>query len=172
MSDSSERRSKTRFITILPLVVYDMAGKELDPTATAHDLAVGGFKGELLYDMKEGERFRFSLALADGKPPVRGAAVATWVTKESYACWVGARIVSLSWSDKRRLRAVLAPSGVQWGPIADHLFNAFVWVVIIMALHRVLFQGALRRQAFFELFPSLFALMVMGWALVGLIKKR
>lgn len=172
MSDPSERRSVPRFITILPLIVLDEQGRMLDPTATAHDLTSAGFKGELIYDMKEGERFVFTLELADGKPPVRGSARAMWVKKEGFACWVGARITSLSWRDKRRLRAVLAPPSVEWGPIVGHLFNTVVWVVIIMALHRLLFRGALRRQAFLEMIPSLFALGVMGWALLGMMRRR
>ncbi len=172
MSDPTERRSATRFITMLPLVILDEAGKVLDPTATAHDLTTAGFKGELIYDMKEGESFLFSLELSDGKPPVRGGARAMWAKREGYACWVGAQITSLSWGDKRRLRAALAPPGVSWGPIAGQFFNALVWIVVVLALQRLLFHGSLRRQAFFDLIPSLFALGVMGWALLSFLKKR
>lgn len=168
----SERRGATRFITILPLSILDAKGAPLDDTATAHDLTPAGFKGECQVELKEGELFGFSLALPDGKPPVKGKARAVWVKKHDFATWVGGHIVSMGWGDKRRLKAVLAPPGVQWGPLVDSALNALVWVVVVMALHRLVFERSLWRRTLGELWPSLIAVFVMGWALLSFVRRR
>lgn len=172
MSDSGERRGATRFITILPLLILDAKGEVLDSTATAHDLTAGGFKGECQVDLQEGATFHFALELPDGRPPARGQAKAVWVKKHDFATWVGGKITSMSWTDKRRLKAAIAPPGVEWGPIVDQAFRALVAITVVMALHRVFFEHPLWRRTLVDLFPSLVALAVMGWALTGLLKKR
>lgn len=172
MSDGSERRKETRFITILPLIIYDEKGAPLDATATAHDLTPGGFKGECQQDLEQGKTFHFGLELPDGKGIARGRAKAVWVKKHDFATWVGGQIVSMSWSDKRRLKAVLAPPGVEWGSIVDHALSALIWIVVAMAAHRVIFERALWRRTLVDLWPSLIALAVMGWALLNFVRRR
>ncbi|MDX6770399.1 MAG: hypothetical protein SF051_12765 [Elusimicrobiota bacterium] len=172
MSDAPERRGAARFITIVPLTLLDQDGGVLDATATAHDLSSAGFKGECLYAVQEGEVFRFTLALPDDRPPAAGRAKAVWVKKETFATWVGAKIVEMSWADRRRLRALVAPPTVAWDKLAGHLVNAVFWIVVVAALHRALFESRLWRRTLLDLVPSLLALFVMGWALSALTAKR
>jgi hypothetical protein len=167
-----ERRGETRFITILPLSILDEKGEPVDSTATAHDLTPGGFKGECQTDLQEGQVFGFALDLPDGKPPVKGKAKAVWVKKHDFATWVGGKIVSMGWSDKRRLKAVLAPPGVEWGPIVDHALSALVWIVVAMFIHRLFFKRALWRRTLAEMWPTMVALVVAGWALLSFVRRR
>jgi hypothetical protein len=168
----AERRGETRFITILPLSILDEKGQPVDDAATAHDLTPGGFKGECQAELKEGQLFGFSLDLPDGKPPVKGKAQAVWVKKHDFATWVGGKIVSMGWSDKRRLKAVLAPPGIEWGPIVDHALSALVWIVVAMFIHRVFFERALWRRTLAELWPTFIAVGVAGWALLSFVRRR
>lgn len=167
-----ERRGEARFITILPLSILDEKGEVVDSTATAHDLTPGGFKGECQTELKEGQTFGFMLDLPDGKPPVRGRAKAVWVKKHDFATWVGGKIVSMGWGDKRRLKAVLGPPGVEWGTIVDHALNALVWIVVAMFIHRVFFERALWRRALGEMWPTMIAVVVAGWALLSFVRRR
>ena len=172
MSEPSERRGSTRFITILPMSILGPKGELLDARATAHDLTAGGFKAECQVALEEGKVFDFLIELPDGQAPARGKALAVWVKKHDFATWVGGKVTSMSWSDKRRLKAAIAPPGVEWGPIIDHALNALLWIVVIMALHKVMFERPLWRKTLLDLLPSLFALGVMGWALLGLLRRR
>jgi hypothetical protein len=171
MSDPGERRGAARFITILPLNILDAKGAVLDGRATAHDLTTGGFKAECQHDVEEGRQFHFSLELPDGKPPARGKAKAVWVKKHDFAVWIGGQIVSMDWSDRRRLRAVLAPPSADWGRVADHALRLLGWLVVALAVHRVAFEGRMRRTAV-ELIPTFVALLVMAWALLSFVRRR
>ncbi len=171
MSDPTERRGAARFITILPLRILDAKGEPLDATATAHDLTANGFKGECQIELQQGAAFHFALDLPDGLP-VTGQAVAVWVKKHDFSNWVGGKIVKMSWGDKRRLKAAIAPPGVEWGPILDQAFKALVMLTVLLALHRVMFERPLWRRTLFDLLPSVVALVVMGWSLMGLLKRR
>lgn len=173
MSDPSERRSEARFITILPLSILDGKGGVLDGSGTAHDVTPGGFKAEVQHPLEEGQLFHFSLDLPDGRQAIKGQAKAVWVKKHEFAVWVGGKIVSMPWGDKRRLKAVLAPPGVDWGPILDQALSALFWIVVVLALHRVASEpSGIWRRTIAGLFPSLLALVVMGWALLALVRRR
>lgn len=171
MSGPADRRGHARFITILPLSILDAGGGVIDSTATAHDLVPGGFKCECQADMQEGQTFHFALELPDGKS-ARGQAVAVWVKKNDFATWVGSRITRMTWADKRRLKAVISPPGVDWRPLLDQAFNALMWITILMAAQRIMFERPMWRRTLIELLPSLAALTVMGWALLALIRRR
>lgn len=169
---SDERHVVSRAITFLPLLILDSKGEVIDSTATAHDLTPRGFKGECQADIKEGETFFFAFELPDGGPPARGQATAVWVKKHDFAIWVGGKITRMSWGDKRRFKAAIAPPGIDWSPIIDYAFKALVLITVLMALQRIVFGHSLWRRALLDLIPTFLALMVMGWALVGLLRRR
>ncbi len=165
-----ERRSGARFITELSVVLRPSKGGELiDDRATAHDVSMKGFKLETQAQLVENTIMAFTLELPRGaKASGKGRVV--WCNRETFATWAGIEILSMPWGDKRRLSHLLTPERADWERIGDLCVKLVMVLVVLTATHRMLFSSSLR-GLLGTLAPKIVALVLMGWALVGLLKR-
>jgi hypothetical protein len=169
MSDD-DRRTGARFITELGVVLRPSKGGEpLDDRATAHDVSVKGFKLETQAQLAENMILSFTLELPMGAN-VTGKGRVVWNTRETFSTWAGVEIVSMSWSDKRRLSQLLNPGGADWERLSGLCIKLVMALVVIAAAHRIVLSAPLRALVG-QLAPKILALMVMGWALLGMLKR-
>ena len=170
MSDD-ERRTGTRFITELSVVLRpSKGGPPIDDRATAHDVSTKGFKVETQAQLPENSLISFTLELSMGETAT-GKGRIVWSNRETFATWAGVEIVSMSWSDKRRLAQLLNPDTTDWGRLTNVCIKLVMIVTVIIAAHRILLSGQLR-GLLATLMPKIVALLVMGWALVGMFKRE
>ncbi|MBI2386626.1 MAG: PilZ domain-containing protein [Elusimicrobia bacterium] len=165
-----ERRSGARFITELSVVLRPSKGGEpLDDRATAHDVSIGGFKVETQAQLTDNMMLSFTFELPRGQTAT-GKGRVVWTNRETFASWAGVEIVSMPWGDKRRLGKLLNPDGTDWERISNLCIKLAMILTVIAAAHRVLMSAHLR-SLFASLAPKMIALLVMGWALVNLLKR-
>lgn len=165
-----ERREGARFITELSVSLHPSKGGEaIDDRATAHDVSVKGFKVETQAQLTENMMLAFTLDLRAGET-ASGKGRVVWCNRETFACWAGVEIVSMSWGDRRRLKKLVAPDGVDWERLTELCLKLAMALVVLAAAHRILLSGHLR-ELFGRLAPKMIALLVMGWALVNLLKR-
>lgn len=165
-----ERREGARLITELSIVLRPSKGGEpLDDRATAHDVSVNGFKVETQAQLTDNMMLSFTFELPRGETATGKGRVA-WTNRESFASWAGVEIVSMPWGDKRRLKKLLNPDSTDWERIANLCVKLAMIVTVLAAGHRVLLSAHLR-DLFAKLAPKMIALLVMGWALVNLLKR-
>lgn len=165
-----ERRDGARLITELGVVLRPSKGGEpLDDRATAHDVSIKGFKLETQAQLTENMMLAFTLELPMGESAA-GKGRVVWANRDTFATWAGVEIVSMSWGDKRRLKRMVSPDGVDWDRLASLCVKLAMALTVIAAAHRIILSGQLR-ELFASLAPKIIALFVMGWALVGLLKR-
>lgn len=166
-----ERRTGARFLTELSVVLRSSkGGSPLDDRATAHDVSVKGFKVESQAQLAENMLLSFSLELPRGESAA-GKGRVVWSNRETFATWAGIEIVSMSWGDKRRLSRLLNPDRVDLARLANLSVKLVMALTVIAAAHRILLSATLR-GLFASLAPKIIALMAMGWALAGLLKRE
>lgn len=166
-----ERREGVRFITDLNVVLRAAkGGAPIDDRATAHDVSLKGFKLETQEALAENAVISFVLELPYGGHAA-GKGRVVWCTRETFATWAGVEIVSMPWGDRRRLRQLLNPDLVDWARLSNLCFKFVVAVTVVVAAHRLL-HSPLARGVLAGLAPKILALIVMGWALLGLMKRE
>lgn len=165
-----DRREGARLITELSVVLRPSKGGDpLDDRATAHDISIKGFKVETQAQLAENMLVSFTFELPRGETATGKGRVA-WTNKETFASWAGVEILSMPWGDKRRLGRLLNPDSTDWERIANLCVKLAMILTVIAAAHRVLLSAHLR-NLFAALAPKMIALLVMGWALVNLLKR-
>lgn len=165
-----ERRTGARFITELSVVLRPSKGGEpIDDRATAHDVSVKGFKVETQAQLAENMILSFTLELPMGASAT-GKGRVVWNTRETFATWAGVEIVSMSWGDKRRLSQLLNPDRADWERLTNLCIKLAMVLTVVAAAHRIVLSAPLR-ALFGALAPKIIALAVMGWALVGMLKR-
>ncbi|MDD5304821.1 MAG: PilZ domain-containing protein [Elusimicrobia bacterium] len=165
-----ERRTGARFITELSVVLRpSKGGPALDDRATAHDVSVKGFKVETQAQLAENTIVSFTLELPMGAS-ASGTGRVVWSNRETFATWAGVEISSMSWGDKRRLSRLLNPDRADWERLTNLCLKLVMALTVIAAAHRVLLSAPLRGLVA-SLAPKIIALLVMGWALVGMLKR-
>ncbi len=170
MSDD-EKRGGARFLTDLNVELRPLKGGEaIDDRAIAHDVSAKGFKVETQAELAEKSVLAFTLQLPAGQT-ASGKGRVAWSRKETFATWAGIEITSMSWGDKRRLAHVVNPDAVDWENLTSVCLKVIMAVTVIIAAHRVFYNGQLR-GLLSALAPKIIALFVMGWALVGMLKKE
>lgn len=165
-----ERRAGARFITELGVVLSPSKGGEpLDDRATAHDVSVKGFKVETQAQLTEKMMLAFTLELSRGETAT-GKGRVVWCNRDSFATWAGVEIVSMPWGDKRRLSRLVDPDGVDWERLTSLCIKLAMILTVVAAAHRIVTSGHLR-ELFGRLLPKMVALLVMGWALLNLLRR-
>lgn len=165
-----ERRVGGRLLTELNVVLRPSKGGEpIDDRAVAHDVSFNGFKVETQAQLADNMLVSFTLELPKGET-ASGKGRVVWTNRETFACWAGVEILSLPWRDKRRLGRLLNPHGVDWDRLTSLCVTLVMALTVLAAAHRVLTSAHLRELAV-ALAPKIVALLVMGWALVGLLKR-
>ena len=166
-----ERRVGARYITDLGVVLRPSKGGEpLDDRATAHEVSVRGFKVETQALLAENSMISFTLELPMGES-ASGKGRIVWSNRETFATWAGVEVVSMSWGDKRRLSRLLNPDDVNWGRLTSLCIRLVVILTVLVAAHRIIFSETLR-NLLSAIAPKMIALLVMGWALVGMLKQK
>lgn len=160
----------SRFISDLKVVLRpSKGGAPLDDRATAHDVSVKGFKVETQAPLTENALVAFVLELPEGGSAA-GKGRVVWSNRATFAVWAGIEVVSMSWGDKRRLSQALHPDAVNWARLSDLCVKLMMILTVLAAAHRMIFSAQLR-NLLVVLAPKIIALLVMGWALVGLLKR-
>ena len=132
-------------------------------------VSMKGFKLETQAQLVENTIMAFTLELPRGaKASGKGRVV--WCNRETFATWAGIEILSMPWGDKRRLSHLLTPERADWERIGDLCVKLVMVLVVLTAAHRMLFSSSLR-GLLGTLAPKIVALVLMGWALVGLLKR-
>lgn len=166
-----ERRDDVRFLSELSVVLRpSKGGAPIDDRATAHDVSLKGFKLETQSQLAEKTLVSFTLELPRGES-VNGKGRIVWSNRETFATWAGVEIISMSWSDKRRLDQLLNPGRVDWSRMSNICVRFVVAITLVVLAHRVMFSSHLR-EVMVALSPKIIALVVMGWALLGMLKKE
>ena len=169
--NDDERRTGTRFLAEFSVALRPAQGGALiDGRATAHDLSVKGFKVETQAQLPENTLVSFSLELSGGAS-VAGKGRIVWSKRETLATWAGLEIVSISWGDKWRLNRLLHPNTLDWARLS-HLFATLVMALTVLAAARRVLYSAPLRGLLILLAPKIIALLIMGWALAGLLKRK
>lgn len=165
-----ERRDGARFLTELSVVLRPIKGGEpIDDRATAHDISTRGFKLESQAKIADGSLISFTLELPRGEK-VEGRGRVAWSKQEPFACWAGVEITRMSWGDKRRLNRTLNPDTVDWAHLSDITFKLIMSVTVVIAAHRIAVDASMRQLAE-HLAPKILGVTVMGWALLGMLKR-
>ncbi len=145
-------------------------GAPLDDGAFAHEVELSGFKLDTQAKLTEGLMVAFVLELMDGGR-VTGEGRVMWSRVEDFGCWAGIKIVRMSWIDKRRMSRALSPGLFDWARIADLAMKAMVALTVIAATNKLLFHRPHLLALMGRLLPQAIALMLMGWALLGLLRR-
>lgn len=169
MSDD-DHRTGARFINELGVVLRSSKGGEpLDDRAFAHDVSVRGFKVETQAHLAENMILSFTLELPMGAS-VAGKGRVVWHTRDMFSMWAGVEIVSMSWSDKRRLSHLLSPGNADWDRLINLCAKLVMALVVIAAARRIILSAPMRALVG-QLAPKIITLLVMGWALLGMLKR-
>ena len=167
---SNERRDGARYLTDLYVVLRAVKGGEvIDERATAHEVSLKGFKLETQAQLAEKTLVTFTLDLHNGGR-AEGAGRVVWSNRETFATWAGVEITSMSWGDKRRLKQMLYPDSVDWVNLSAICTKLLVTVTVLIAAHKFLYRQV-ARVTLVRMAPKIIALMVMGWALLGIFKR-
>lgn len=165
-----DRRAGGRLLTELSVTLRPSKGGEpIDDRAIAHDVSIKGFKVETQAQLADNMLVSFTLELPKGETAT-GKGRVVWTNRETFACWAGVEILSLPWSDKRRLGRLLNPHGVDWERLTSLCVTLAAALMALAAAHRILTSAHLRELAV-ALAPKIIALLVMGWALAGLLTR-
>ena len=133
-------------------------------------MSVKGFKVETQAQLPENTEVSFTLELPMGAQ-ASGKGRVVWSNRETFATWAGVQITSMSWGDKRRLGQLLVPDTTDWVNLTNLCLKFAMAITVIVAAHRIILSGQLRGLVG-TLAPKIIALFVMGWALVGMLKKE
>jgi hypothetical protein len=170
MSRPEDRRTSARILSEFPVVLLDDKGVVLDPHAVAHDVSDKGFKIETRAVLKSGQPVRFSLSL-DAEGDVKGRARIVWCEPTDLSFWGGVQFQRMSWSDKRRVRRITSPSGMDWNALADKAILALSILLVTLVGWRLL-SSSMWRGILGGLVPTGIAALALGWALVVLLRRR
>lgn len=166
-----ERRTSARFITEMSVILRPAAGgAPIDDRAIAHDVSMKGFKVECGVQLPENAVLAFTLELPMGAH-ASGKGRVAWSNREPFATWAGIEITAMSWGDKRRLSQTLDPDRVDWARLTNLCVKLVMALTVTAAAHRILFSAQLR-GVLASMMPKIVALFVMGWALLGLLKRE
>ena len=166
-----DRRIGARLLTELNVVLIPSGGgAPIDDRATAHDVSIKGFKVETQSQLAEGATVSFTLELPMGES-VSGEGKIVWSNRETFATWAGVEIVSMPWSDKRRLNKLLNPDTVNWERLSSLIVTLVMVLTVLAAAHRIIYSAQLRGLVG-ALAPKFIARFVMGGALVNLLKRK
>lgn len=167
----SERRENSRLITELRVALRSSKGEVLDDFATAHDVSVKGFKLETQATLAKDSQIVFTLDLPGGRK-VAGTGQVVWTKRETFATWAGLKVVKMSWSEARELKAVLAPPSTDWSRVFDVGTKAALVVIVGLALQNLAFHRPTGLGHANRIIPKYGAVLLMGWALLGMLKRR
>lgn len=171
MSSADERRKDARFLTAFMVILRSAkGGPPLDERAMAHEVSTAGFKIETHADLTRNSGVAFVLELPEGGC-VSGQGLVIWSKREKFATWAGIEIVKMSWADKRRLSRRLHPNAVDWSRIADLAVRALFVITVVVAAQKLIFQRPDVLGVMAHLTPKFIALLLMAWALLGLLKR-
>lgn len=168
---SAERREASRLITELRVALRSAKGEMLDDFATAHDISTKGFKVETQAGLEKDSRIAFAMDLPGGRK-IGGTGQVMWVKRETFATWAGLKVVTLSWADARELKAVLSPPTTDWDRVFDVGTKAALVVIVGLALQHLAFHRPSGLGHASRLIPKYGAVLLMGWALLGMLKRR
>lgn len=166
-----ERRTSPRILTEFPLVLSDEKGAIIDARALARDVSDRGFQVETSGELVRGQPLSFALGV-DAALSLRGRGRTVWVERSPPIFRAGVEFVSLSWSDRRLLRRLCAPSpGVLWSEIVDKALMAVVLMTVVMLIWNVL-SSRFWREILRGLAPRVVAIAALGWALREFLRSR
>jgi hypothetical protein len=77
----------------------------------------------------------------------------------------------ITWSDRRRLSALISPPTVDWERLVDATLRAAAAIVVLAALQRVMFHRPDVRETMVALSPKILAAFVAAWALLALLRR-
>lgn len=171
MSSAGERRKGARFITAFMVILRDAkGGPPLDERAMAHEVSTVGFKIETHAELIQNSHVAFVLELPEDGC-ISGQGLVIWSKREKFATWAGIEIVKMSRADKRRLSRRLHPDAVDWSRIADLALRALFVITVVAATQKLIFERPDALGVMTQLAPKFIALLLMAWALLGLLKR-
>ena len=170
MSGPEDRRRSVRILSEFSLTLLNDAGETLDQRAVAHDVSDKGFKIESRANLKSGQVVRFALSL-DAEGEIRGRARIVWDERSGVHFWAGAQFLKMSWRDRRRIRRITNPSGMDWNALADKAILALS-ILLATVIGWSLLSSALWRGVIGGMIPTALAAFAMGWALRELLRRR
>lgn len=144
-------------------------GAPISDHATAHDITLKGFKAESQEQIPEKTVVYFTLELNEGDTAA-GVGKVAWSRRETFAAWAGVEITSMAWGEKRKLNRRLNPDSIDWARLFDLCFKLIMSMTVVISAHRI-YRDAMLRGVFYSILPKAVALIIMGWALVGMLKK-
>ncbi len=159
-----------RFLTDLEVVLRDQRGVVIDERAQAREISASGFRVKSQQPLCAGMRLTFTMEIGPGEI-VRGAAKLAWAEKDEWGWHTAqARIVKMSWADKRKLRVQTHRPGYDFPGLARKALLALFWLVVVAGAQNVMFKQPAVRQAIFDSLPALGAGLVLAaglWLLLG-----
>lgn len=171
MSSQDERRKGARFITDFMVILRSAKdGAPLDERAMAHEVSASGFKLETHATLGLHSEVAFELQLPEGGC-VCGEGLVIWSKRETFATWAGIKIVKMSGADKRRLSRRLHPDTVDWPKVSALALRALFVITVVAAAQKLIFQRPDVLGVMAQLAPTFIALLLMAWALLGLLKR-
>ena len=171
MSYEEVLRTGERGLTGLPVMLSAATDdSSLDEHALAHDVEASGFKLDTQARLADGFLVVFVLELLNGRR-VTGRGQVMWCHNEESGSWAGIKIVRMSWIDKRRVSRMLDPDQFDWSSLAELTMKAVVAVTVVAAANKLLFHRPHLLALMERLLPQAIALMLMGWALLGLLRR-
>ena len=169
--DLPGRRSMTRFLTDLDLVIADLSENVIDERAQAHDITPKGFRAETKASLKEGDKFKFHLQVED-EDPIVGLAQVVWVGQNPWGWWnVGVKITKISWRDRRRLDSNLLRHGYDFAGLARKAALALFWFIVVAGLDNIVFHQPQARKVLLHLTPVVIASVFLAWGLLLLFRR-
>lgn len=170
MSRREERRSTTRILTEFGVVLSDHHGAEIDARAIAHDISEKGFKVETRAELAAGQVVRIRLSIGEGAD-VKARARVAWTERAQLWTTAGAVFLGLAWKDRRRLRRLTGPPGIDWSGLLDKAIVALSLLLIVTAAGSALAYPVWRDFAE-RLLPKALAAVALGLALRALLSSR
>ena len=169
MNDEQNERRLQRHITEIEVTLYDPDGSVVDPNAMARDISASGFRAELRKPLEVGRKLRFEMTFDDGEKAGGDIQVA-WAQADPWGGHIaGMKITKMSWRDSSRLRARVYRPGYDFVTMARKMFWGLYWIIVVAAVHNVVFHQKLTREVLWHLAPVAGALAVLGWALLMLL---
>lgn len=171
MSSADKRRKSVRLITDLPVTLRSVKdGSLLDERATAHDISPAGFRLETQTELAKDSMIAFMLELPQSGH-VFGRGLVIWCKRETFARWAGIKVIEMSRADRRRLARMLNPDAVDWSRVSALAVKAVLAVTVVVAAQKLIFERSGAFGAMAQPAPRLIALLLMVWALRGLLRR-
>ncbi|MEK7388524.1 MAG: hypothetical protein AAB036_02375 [Elusimicrobiota bacterium] len=146
------------------------SGDLLDDDALARHMSTSAFTVETQAVLEQNTHIIFMAQLPDGDT-IPGEGIVISAEHSSTLNVAEIVILKMSWRDKRRLSRALNPNSIDWERLAVVSAQAVIVLVVITATKKLLFEHREMWGLISYLGLRLVALMLMGWAFLGLIKK-